>query len=353
MRKIRNTAVCGIIALSLSALGLTGCGNTVDGTATAVTVNGETLNMGTANYILRYSEATMNYMMTSYGFAEAGSLWSQEVEDGVTYGENYKSEIETSIEDMMLLSQNADEYGVVISDEDTADMQEVGQEVYDTNQEVMDQIGVTADDIANAARLYVIKSRIYDPMVADTDQDVSDEEAAQSTITYCRIRIATEDDDEGNTADELNALYQEQIQEVLDEALASDNPSTFDIETAAEEINEDFYTSEYSFGDDDTAMPDEMKEDMASMEDGEVSSKIYENDSFYYIFRLEKAFDREATDNNKLSIISDREQENYESKLAALEDAAEVTWSDEWNALTLTDANTYTSVAADTESTEG
>ena len=57
MKKAKAFAVCGILSLTLAAAGLAGCGGSVDGTATALVINGEEVNTGTANFILRYEQA--------------------------------------------------------------------------------------------------------------------------------------------------------------------------------------------------------------------------------------------------------------------------------------------------------
>ena len=49
--------------------------------------------------------------------------------------------------------------------------------------------------MAQVLELYTYQTKMWDPMVEDTDREVSDEEAAQTSITYARIPL-TEDDQE-------------------------------------------------------------------------------------------------------------------------------------------------------------
>ena len=59
MKKAKVFAICGALSLTLAAAGMAGCSGetSVDGTATALVINGEEVNAGTANFILRYQQA--------------------------------------------------------------------------------------------------------------------------------------------------------------------------------------------------------------------------------------------------------------------------------------------------------
>ena len=46
--------------------------------------------------------------------------------------------------------------------------------------------------------------------------------------------------------------------------------------------------------------------------DGEVAGELVEEDGSYYVVRLEKAFDEEATEDEKESIVSQRKQDMYD-----------------------------------------
>lgn len=66
----------------------------------------------------------------------------------------------------------------------------------------MKKLHATVEDIQDALELYVIQTRIYDPIIADVDTEVSDEEAKQTSISYITVSTAgTEKDDDGKTID--------------------------------------------------------------------------------------------------------------------------------------------------------
>ena len=57
MNYLKTAAVSGILTVSMAASMLAGCGKHVNGTAAALIVHGEVVNVGTANFILRYQQA--------------------------------------------------------------------------------------------------------------------------------------------------------------------------------------------------------------------------------------------------------------------------------------------------------
>ena len=87
----------------MAAMGLTGCGSdNVDGTKTAITVNGESITLGQANFMLRYQQATMyNYyskMYSMYGMQMPSEMYDKEGDDGKTTGETFKEQSLDTIE---------------------------------------------------------------------------------------------------------------------------------------------------------------------------------------------------------------------------------------------------------------
>ena len=58
MKRVKAKIACGVLAVSMVAASMTGCGK-LDGTETAITVNGEEISLGEANFLLRYQQGSM------------------------------------------------------------------------------------------------------------------------------------------------------------------------------------------------------------------------------------------------------------------------------------------------------
>ena len=64
------------------------------------------------------------------------------------------------------------------------------------SEETLQELAVSEDQVKTYLELQTYKSRMHDPLIADVDKDVSDEEAQQSSFDYVSISTADLSDDE-------------------------------------------------------------------------------------------------------------------------------------------------------------
>ena len=420
MKNLKAKAVCAVLTASMAAMGLTGCGSdNVDGTKTAITVNDESITLGQANFMLRYQQATMyNYysqLYSMYGMQMPSTMYDQEGDDGKTTGETFKDQALETIEKELLMRQHAEEYGISLTDEEKEQAKEAAQAFADKNgDDVMKKLHATVEDIQDALELYVIQSRIYDPIIADVDTEVSDEEAQQTTISYITVSTAgTEKDDDGNTidlTDDEKAAKKEIAQRFLDLLKDSEDPATASFTDLRQELNDQLNaentadssdsadssdessssssasstsasstssastssssssdsssevsyltSSETSFGtgsekdDDDTcSLGDAVVEAATGLADGEVYDGVIEGDNAYYVIRVDKAFDEDKTESRKQTIISNRKSDKYNDTLDGWVDESDIKVASNWKKLEVTDADLYT-MTVDSTSTD-
>lgn len=346
MKAAKTAAICGITSLALACAGLAGCGDKVDGTKTAMVINDEEINVGTANFYLRHQQAETANMMQSYGLTSSDLMWDNAISDSQTYGDSLKSNCQDSLVEMVLLRQHAEEYGVSLSEDETQKIDTAAQEVMDANADAMERMGASKEDVVQVLELYTYQQKMYDPMIEDTDREVTDEEAAQTTISYARISLKGDDDAE--LTDDEKAALKSDAEEVLSQIENSSDPSTADFSTISEGVNEDFTSTSFSYGSDDTIMDDKVKEAVSGLSDGQVYDGVIETDDYYYVVRLDQAFDAEATEDEKETIISERESDNYNNKLQEWVDASTVETKSGWDNLRVTDKDLYVVKAEDT-----
>lgn len=420
MKNLKAKAVCAVLTASLAAMGLTGCGSdNVDGTKTAITVNDESITLGQANFMLRYQQATMyNYysqLYSMYGMQMPSAMYDQEGDDGKTTGETFKDQSLETIEKELLMRQHAEEYGVSLTDEEKQQAKEAAQAFADKNgDDVMKKLHATVEDIQDALELYVIQSRIYDPIIADVDTNVSDEEAQQTSISYITVSTAgTEKDDDGNTidlTDDEKAAKKEIAQRFLDLLKDSEDPATASFTDLRQELNDQLNaentadsadsedssdessssssasstsasstsststssssssdsssevsyltSSETSFGtgaekdDDDTcSLGDAVVEAATGLADGEVYDGVIEGDNAYYVIRVDKAFDEDKTETRRQTIISNRKSDKYNDTLDGWVKESDIKVASNWDKLEVTDADMYT-MTVDSTSTD-
>lgn len=353
MSKLNSRIACGILAAALVAGSLTGCGK-LDGTKTVATVDGQEVTLGLASYIARDQQAqTESYyqmMMQSYGMSGSGEFWDSEEEDGRTYGESSKDSVMDSIKTLYVMKAHAEEYGVTISEEEQVKIEEAAKAFMEDNDEAtLAELAVSESDIVTYLELMTIRQKMHDPMVEDIDREVSDEEANQTRITMVKVSTeGTEQDEDGNTidlTDEEKAEKKDTAKKVLEKIIASDDIVEVDMAALAKEVDENLTATSPAFttaGSEDDLLDKKVQEAALKLEEGKVSPEVIEGEDGYYVVRLDKMLDEDATQTKKDSIISNREQDRYDELLQEWEDAAEMNIDEKvWKKLTITDSKSF------------
>ena len=355
MKLFKKLAAAGLSVIIAGSL-LAGCGSTadtaqIDGTKTVVTINEDEVPLGTLSFLAKYQQAQMYAMYTSYfGAAEIFDMVMDE-SSGETYGETLKGYALDSIEEMVLLRQHAEEYGVTLTAEEEEQIDKVAQAYIDENSEdVRAAIGASKENVIELLELQLIKSKMLEPMAADVDTEVSDEEAQQSGVTYVKIDKATEDDfadensDESSLADSsvadsvdvtaqveaANAEKLSQAEAVLAAVQASGNVAEADMTTIANEVNADFYAQTGQFtthNTEDTVLDMAIVEAVAGLADGTLVDHIVESSdgTAWFVVRFDAAYDEAATEEIKKEKVTARKQEAYDTLYTEWKDSATIT----------------------------
>lgn len=352
MNRLNSRIAAGVLAAFLAAGTLAGCGK-LDGTKTVATVDGETVTLGLASYMIRDQQAqTESYyqmLAQSYGIDASGSLWDEKGDDGKTYGESAKDDVMDNIKSLYAMKAHAADYDVTISEEEQAKIQEAAKTFMEENDAaVLEELAVSESDIAAYLELMTYRQKMHDPMVADVDQEVSDEEANQTRITMAKVSTqGTEKDGDGNTIDLTDEEKSDKkwlAEQLLEKILASDNTEV-DISALAGEISEDITVTSPAFttaGGEDQVLDQAVRDAALKLEESQVAPEVIEGEDGYYVIRLDKMLDEDATENKRASIISEREQEAYNNLLEEWEEAADMKIEESvWKKLKVTDSKSF------------
>ena len=96
-----------------------------------------------------------------------------------------------------------------------------------------------------------------------------------------------------------------------------------------------------------SAYPDEVIDVLRTLDDGELGPDVIETDTAYYVVRLNKKVDEEATEDKKESIITDRENELYTDTTQQWMDEADITVDEDvLKTLKLTDSHKFSIATA-------
>src|SRR5699024_4916108 len=95
---------------------------------------------------------------------------------------------------------------------------------------------------------------------------------------------------------------------------------------------------------------DKLKEAAKTLQDGQVYGEVVEGENAYFVVRMDSVLDREATDQEKETIVNERQQDAYSDLLDQWKDEAGITVNDkEWEKVTLTDTEQFTIKQPETE----
>ncbi|MGI6007154.1 MAG: hypothetical protein ACOX8E_06650 [Ruminococcus sp.] len=349
--KIKTACVAAGTAICMAALA--GCGSgAFDGTQTAAVVDGQEIPAGVLSFAVRYQQAQTeyyySYMYSMYGSSSDVSIWDNETEDGETFGEQTRQEVLENVEKMYLVRERADEYGLEISEDESASIDEAAQSFIDSNDpETLEKIGVSEEDVKEYLELYTYYEKAYEPVTADVEIEVTDEEAAQSTLTYAFLSTNDKDDDE------KQEVYDE-VESLLKEIQASDDPASADIETMAEDMDDSFITTSFSYGADDTTLDEAVKEAASGLEDGQVYDGVVEGEAGYFVVRLDKKLDEEATASREETLKVQKQQEAFDEIVQDWYDEADVEVRNSvWKKIKLTDDESFRMAVPETAEDTG
>ena len=310
-------ALTGVMAVGM----LTGCGEKkLDGTQTVATVDGTEIPLGVVSLSVREGQAQTEAMYKSFMGGQDYSIWSMDADDGKTYGEQAVEESLKDVELMYIMKEKAADYNVEVTEDDEQKIADAAAAFMSANSdETIQDLAVTEDQVKTYLELQTYKSRMHDPIIADVDKEVSDEEAQQSSFNYVSISTSDLSDDEltqkkedaQKILDDLNAAGADgdfsEIAKAVDDSY-SVLSGTFDANADAAEEDED-EDSDSSVS--SSAYPDEVIDVLRTLKDGEIGPDVIETDSALYVVKLDKVNDEEATETKKDSIISTRESNLY------------------------------------------
>lgn len=317
LKQLSALAVAGVI---VAGMAMTGCGS-MDPDIAVATVNSIPIRLGLANFVAQYTAVDYDaYYMSYFG----QDMWSSDPSgNGKTMTDSVKSNTLEKLEEYYLLEQHMADYGVVLTDEELKQAEAAAtQFIADNTDEAIRAMGASADDVKEFLRLNLLHKKMRDAIVADVDTNVSDEECAQKTFSYVRVSktasAASEgasDEAEEKSDEQKAADAKEKAQKILDAALLGSQEDP--LEAAAKDNDASRLTCSYGISDlneDDnsTYLEPEVLKEAEKLGEGEFAKNPVETDNSFYIIRMDRLFDQEATDEERESIIAGRKNDLYD-----------------------------------------
>ncbi len=341
-KKFTALLLSGVMAASV----LAGCGG-IDKDAVVATLDGQEIKLGVANFAARLQQAQYDDFYTAY-FGE--DVWnSDRYGNGTTMQDNLKDSVIGSIEDMYVLKNHMDDYGVALSEEDQTAIKTTAAEFMSVNtDDALGAMGATEDIVEEYLTLVTIQTRMREAIIVDADTNVSDEEANTSDYSYVVISKTSYKDADGNTVDYTDEEKADLADTVKKFQSAA---TTVTLEDAADEFG--YTVSTGSFASDNTTLDADVLAALQGLtEEGQVSD-VVETDSSYYVLRLDTITDADKTEQHRQEIIGNRQSELYSKVLQGYKDEAEWVLNEKvWKTVTFDNLFTTTVESTETETVD-
>lgn len=341
-KKFTALLLSGVMAASV----LAGCGG-IDKDAVVATLDGQEIKLGVANFAARLQQAQYDDFYTAY-FGE--DVWNSDpYGNGATMQDNLKDSVIGSIEDMYVLKNHMDDYGVALSEEDQTAIKTAAADFMSVNtDDALEAMGATEDIVEEYLTLVTIQTRMREAIIVDADTNVSDEEANTSDYSYVVISKTSYKDADGNTVDYTDEEKADLADTVKKFQSAA---TTVTLEDAADEFG--YTVSTGSFASDNTTLDADVLAALQGLtEEGQVSD-VVETDSSYYVLRLDTITDADKTEQHRQEIIGNRQSELYSKVLQGYKDEAEWVLNEKvWKTVTFDNLFTTTVESTETETVD-
>ena len=222
-------ALCAVLAFSA----LTGCSkkkDKFDAKADMLTLKDTgSISAGAANLLLRYEQAEFENGIGQFLKSYYGDLWNSDFSgSGEAYGNTFKTQILETMQHMLLAKSHAEEFGVELTDDEKSAITKAASDFIAANdEEVLAKMSATQESAEVMLTMYTIMTKMETAMSADVDTEVSDEEAAQRTISYVYFTATTEAETEeeselpeeiSESVEEAAGALAEEVSEAVSEA---------------------------------------------------------------------------------------------------------------------------------------
>lgn len=299
-KRLMALLLSGVLAVSMFA----GCGNEMNKTAVVATDGTTDITLGLANFATRLTQARYDDFYVAY-FGE--SVWDTDMYGyGTTNEDDLKASVMESLYSMYAMKNHMADYGVEITSEDVEAISAAAEKFISSNSaEAIEALGAEREIVETYLTLLTIQSRMYNEIIKDADTNVSDEDAKTSVYSQVYVSKTSYKDEEGNSVE-----YTEEELKTLKETVAAfvADAKKDGLAAAAEEYGYSVSSGKFNTA---STLVEGVKTALGAMtENGQVSDLI-ETDSTYYVVQMDEVMNADATEENRQSIISERETALY------------------------------------------
>ncbi len=259
-----------------------------------------------------YNEAMVYLKLAQDKYeADYGSgIWEADIlGNGATFGSMIKQEVINQITELKVISAEAYQQDIALTEEEQADANSYAKEQYKSfSKEELQQYHITEKLLQQVYYDNLLANKMFEKLTINVDNNVPDEDAKQITVQDIFIQnynLDSEGDQVALSKEDKEAAY-EKVQSLLVQA-----KETEDFKALAEE-NSQAEEIEYTFGKEGgpKAFGDEFEKAALALKTGELSTIVTTTSGWHIIYCVSD-FNEDATTQVKEEIIEQRRNDMF------------------------------------------
>lgn len=309
----KAAAKAGALILA-AAMTLTGC-SPAKSNQTLINIGKgkDKITLGYGNFVAKYYEA-MYYIAYSSYFGGA-SMWGQSAgSSGDTMEESVKNSVIDELEQSYLCKKHADDYDVKISDDDKQKIEDAADKFMKNDDTALKALGVKRDYVVDFLTNHTYLVRVKQAYEDSLTVNISAAEHQQATFTY--VKFSTKD--QTNASGATTALTDDEKAQMKANAETLASTAAADFETEAQTLGQYSYSETFDWTGKDfssSTLPEDVYKTAQTLSDGQVSPVIDVDGEGYYVIRLDKQNDEDATQTKVTTLENEQKESEYKSQI--------------------------------------
>lgn len=306
MMRLKIRKIClPILSAVLLVLSLTACSSKV--VLTASLGKNEIFRVGNESATTTEFGLYLAAIAWDYESIYGSEFWSIETGEGTTMLDNCKDLALAQLSRLKVMKLLAQEYSLTLNEEEEELAALAAEQFMESlSEEAIETLGLNSDG-DQVLELYeerLLSDKLYAYLIKDVNPEISDDEARIVTVQHILLKTYTVDEN-GNrqemTEEEKSRLYSK-AEEIRELALEGES-----FESLITKYSEDT-KSTYSFGKGE--MEESFENTAFELETDEISHVTVTSHG-YHIIKCISTLDREATDQNKQTLLLQRKAEAF------------------------------------------
>ena len=169
---LKKVLVYGIAAVVCVA-SLTGCGSDINPDEIIATVGDDEISFGAANFFARLQQASYETFYAGMVGSTGEEIWNQPDPSGKDLQETVKEGLMDNLTTMYVLKQHAEDYDVVITEEEKSAIEKAAKDFVESNDEdILKEITADEETVKEILELMTIQNKMREPLMKEAKEAV-------------------------------------------------------------------------------------------------------------------------------------------------------------------------------------